>query len=390
MTQKRGRRSPVLRGMVAGAAGPEGGGWKHSPVLTERESEMSLTSTMTPARALQARLPGIVHLPGCAEYSALTTAWDLAVAQFPVAVADPRTAADVAAVVREAARQGLRIAPQTTGHAAAPLGRQSLADVVLLRTAGLRSVRIDPERRTARIGGGAIWADVIGPAAEHGLAALHGSAADVGVVGYTLGGGLSFYSRQYGLAANSVVAIELVTAAGNLVRVDADTRPDLFWALRGGVAANFGVVTALEMSLVPLTDVYAGMMLWEIGHADPVLRTWVRWAENAPDAATTALRIMRFPADPGLPRFCQDDGSSLSTARSWAPTTPPRSCSPLCGGCCPRSTPSPGSRSPHSPTSTWIRPARRPASPRGRSSTNSTRTASVLCSARLVRRLRRR
>ncbi len=264
---------------------------------------MSIASTDTATSTLRLRLPDIVHLPGSPEYDALVTPWDLAVAQTPAAIAEPGSVAEVADVVREAARLGLRIAPQTTGHAAAPLSQQGLEDVVLLRTTRQREVRIDPERRTAHIGGGAIWADVIGSAAGHGLAVLHGSAADVGVVGYTLGGGLSFYSREHGMAANSVTAIELVTAEGRIVRVDADTDPELFWALRGGVAANFGVVTAVEMSLIPLTDVYAGMMIWEIGHADPVLRTWAAWVKRAPDAASTALRIMRFPHDPGLPPF---------------------------------------------------------------------------------------
>jgi FAD/FMN-containing dehydrogenase len=185
---------------------------------------MSIPTTTTAAGVLQQRLPGIVHLPGSPGYDALATAWDLTVTQTPVAVAEPGSATEVVEVVREAARLGLRIAPQTTGHAAAPLSQQGFDDVVLLRTTRLRDVRVDPVRRTARIGGGAVWADVIAPAAEHGLAVLHGSAADVGVVGYTLGGGLSFYSRRYGVAANSVTAIEMVRPAGHLVRVDAGNR----------------------------------------------------------------------------------------------------------------------------------------------------------------------
>src|SRR6185295_12672789 len=115
----------------------------------------------------------------------------------------------------------------------------------------LRQVDIDPESRRARIGAGAQWHEVAGPAAEHGLAGLAGSAPDVGVVGYTLGGGVGFLGRRYGLSSNSVAAIELITADGRLRRVDADTDADLFWALRGG-GGSFGVVTAIELELHPV------------------------------------------------------------------------------------------------------------------------------------------
>jgi FAD/FMN-containing dehydrogenase len=285
---------------------------------------MSIATTTTAAGALQQRLPGIVHLPGSPAYERLATAWDLAVTQTPVAIAEPGSAAEVAGVVHEAARLGLRVAPQTTGHSAAPLSQQGYDDVVLLRTTRLRDVHVDPARRVARIGGGAVWADVIAPAAAHGLAVLHGSAADVGVVGYTLGGGLSFYSRQYGVAANSVTAIELVRPAGHVVRVDPGTDPELFWALRGGVPANFGVVTAVEMSLIPVAEVYAGMMIWDIQRAEQVLSTWASWATHAPDDATTSFRIMRFPENPGLPPFLSGrrlvvvDGAVLGSERDAA------------------------------------------------------------------------
>lgn len=300
----------------------------HEPKGSGRH--MTIASVHSSASSLQAEFPGVVHLPGGPEYDALTTPWDLAVRQAPVAVAEPGDAAAVAAIVRAVVGLGLRIAPQTTGHAAAPLvHHQDLSDVVLLRTGRLTEVHIDAPRRLARIGGGAIWADVIGAAAEHGLMVLHGSAADVGVVGYTLAGGLSFYGRRYGLAANSVRVIELVTAAGELMRVDAESDPELFWALRGGVGANFGIVTAVEMELFPLATVHAGMMLWDIGHADPVLRTWAKWAKTAPEEVTTSLRIMRFPPLPELPPFLSGrrivviDGAVLGSSEDAAAVLAP-------------------------------------------------------------------
>ena len=111
-----------------------------------------------------------------------------------------------------------------------------------------------------------LWIEVVEAAAEHGLAALAGSSPDVGVVGYTLGGGLSWLGRKHGLAANQVTAIELVTADGDLVRATAANEPDLFWALRGGGGA-FGVVTAIEFDLFPIAEVYAGVLWFPIERA---------------------------------------------------------------------------------------------------------------------------
>ena len=128
-------------------------------------------------------------------------------------------------VVRAAAANGLRVAPQSSGHAAAPLGPR-LGDTVLLKLHELVGVAVDVERRTARVVGGTLWRDVIAAAAPHGLTALHGSSPDVAVAGYALGGGLSFYGRRHGLAANSIRAIEIVTADGELRRCDATQDTD--------------------------------------------------------------------------------------------------------------------------------------------------------------------
>lgn len=147
----------------------------------------------------------------------------------------------MASLVEFAREHGLRVAPQGTGHSAAPMG--SLDGTLLLKTERMRELRIDPSARTARVGAGVLWAEVTNAAAEHGLAALAGSSPDVGGVGYTLGGGVSFMVRKHGLAANRVIAIELVTADGELIRVDAGNHADLFWALRGG-GGSFGIVTA--------------------------------------------------------------------------------------------------------------------------------------------------
>ena len=144
-----------------------------------------------------------------------------------------------------------------------------------------------------------MWQDVTVPAAEHGLAALAGSSATVGVTGYTLGGGLGWLARRYGLAANSVTAAELVTPDGDLVRADADHEPDLFWAVRGG--GGVGVVTALEMRLYPVRDLYAGDLLFPIQRAAEVLHAWGEWTATVPDEITSMGHLVRLPPAPQLP-----------------------------------------------------------------------------------------
>jgi hypothetical protein len=226
-------------------------------------------------------------------------AWNLAVDQRPSAIARPASAAEVIDAVNFARRAGLRVAAQGTGHNAAPLG--SLAGTLLIRTDRMRGVSIDAAARIARVQAGEQWLPVVTAAAEHGLAALAGSSPDVGVVGYTLGGGMSFLGRAYGLAASNVEAIEIVTAGGRLVRADASTEPDLFWALRGG-GGSFGVVTAIELRLFPITEVYAGLLWWPLSAAAEVLSAWRELTGNGlPDEFTTTFRLIRVPPDGPFP-----------------------------------------------------------------------------------------
>jgi FAD/FMN-containing dehydrogenase len=243
-----------------------------------------------------------VHLPGDPTYDDARRPWNVAIDQRPAAVAVPRSVAEVVAVVSTAAALGLRVAPQTTGHAAAALAEQALDDAVLLRLSALAGVTVDPVARTARVLGGTVWASVVEACAPHGLTALHGSAGDVGVAGYLLGGGISFYGRRHGVAANSVRSIDLVTADGRLLRASAEENSDLFWALRGG-GGSYGVVVAVEIGLLPYPDVVAGMLLWDRDRAAEVVAAWVEWTRTAPESATTTLRIMSFPPLPDLPPF---------------------------------------------------------------------------------------
>jgi hypothetical protein len=258
----------------------------------------SSVSTSLDVAALRERLTGAVSVPGDEDFDVARQAWNVAVDQRPAVVAEPETVADVVAIVEFARARGLRVAPQGTGHSAAPLG--PLHDTVLLKTHRMRTVEIDPERRCARVQAGAVWADVVVPAAEHGLAALAGSSHDVGVVGYTLGGGVSWLARKHGLAANSVRAIQLVTADGRVAMVDAQHEPDLFWALRGG-GGSFAVVTAIELELYPVPELYAGMLAFPWERAGEVLRAWRGWTRTAPEEAMSLGRILQFPPLPEMP-----------------------------------------------------------------------------------------
>jgi FAD/FMN-containing dehydrogenase len=257
------------------------------------------TSGTGDAASLRGLARGGVFLPGDDGFEAARTTWSLAEDLHPAAVAYPEDVTEVAALVRAAAAAGLRVAPLGTGHNAHPL--RDLSHSLLIRTPRMNAVAIDPVNRRARVEAGVVWADVVDQAAEHGLAALHGSSPDTGVVGYTLGGGLSWYGRSHGLAASSVTAIELVTADGSLVRADAETETDLFWALRGGGGANFGVVTALEFTLYPIETAYAGLMVWDWKDAREVLTRWSQWALEAPDSITTSYRHLRYPPIPQIP-----------------------------------------------------------------------------------------
>lgn len=224
--------------------------------------------------------------------------WNLSVDQHPAAVATPESAQDVVAVVDVARQHGLRVAPQGTGHSASP--RASLEGSVLLDMSRMNAVEIDPERRLARLGAGAQWRHVVGPAAEHGLAGLSGSAPDVCVTGYAIGGGASWMVRRYGLAANSIRGAEVVTADGREVRADSGSEPDLFWALRGG-GGSFGVVTALELELFPIRELYGGVLFWPQERAAEVLEAWREWAAGVPDEMTSLGRLLNVPPLEELP-----------------------------------------------------------------------------------------
>jgi FAD/FMN-containing dehydrogenase len=250
------------------------------------------------AEVLRGLCGGAVHLPGDDAFDDVRLPWNLQVDARPAAVAYPAFPSEVADVVRAAASVGLRVAPQGTGHGAPPAGR--LENAVLLRTSAMTELRVDAERRTARVGAGVRWGDVIDRAGRVGLAARHTSSPGVGVVGSSLGGGLSWYARHGGLQCSALTAVELVLADGAFVRATDTTDSHLLWAARGG-GGGFGVVTALEFDLLPVRQVYAGMLAWDWRHAGRVLRAWGEWSGDAPETVTSVARLFQAPDAPWLP-----------------------------------------------------------------------------------------
>lgn len=242
--------------------------------------------------SLRERLEGHVVGPGDNGWDVARQAFNLTIDQRPELVAFPASASDVVQLVEFAKQEGVRLAAQRTGHNAGPLG--DLRGTILLKTSTMTGANVDPENRRATVAAGAQWQDVVPAASGLGLAALHGSAPDIGIVGYSLGGGIGWYARKLGLAANSVTKIELVTGDGELVHADADTRPDLFWALRGG-GGNFGVVTGMEFALHEISEIYAGALFFPFERASEVLHAWAQWAESVPEELTSIGRILQFP-----------------------------------------------------------------------------------------------
>jgi hypothetical protein len=244
------------------------------------------------------RIDGRVAMPGDPDWNQARLAWNLAADQNPVAVALAESAEDVAKTVRFAAENGLKVAGQGTGHGAGPL--PPLDDTILLKTERMRGIEVDSEERSARVEAGVLSLELAEAAGAHGLASLPGSSPDVGVVGYTLGGGLSWLARQYGFACNSVNAIELITAAGETKTVDAVDDPDLFWALRGG-GGGYAIVTALHLALLPIADVYAGILIFPAELGADAFRAYRDWAAEAPEEATSIARLLRPPPVPDVP-----------------------------------------------------------------------------------------
>ncbi len=248
-------------------------------------------------------IDGRIATPADPDWDEARQAWNLAADQRPSAVAFVESADDIAEVVRFAAQHGLGVAGQGTGHGAVAL--PALDDVILVKTERMRGLEVDGDARSARLEAGVLALELGEAAQGEGLCTLPGSAPDVGVVGYTLGGGLSWLARRHGFACNQVTAIELVTADGEARRVDAETDSDLFWALRGG-GGGYAIVTALHVSLQPIAEVYAGELILPAELGVEAIRAYRDWAADVPDEVTSIVRLLRPPPLPDVPEPLRD------------------------------------------------------------------------------------
>ncbi|MFC9973990.1 FAD-binding oxidoreductase [Spirillospora sp. NPDC127200] len=247
------------------------------------------------ASELRKVVEGAVLAPGDDGFDQARRPWNLAVDQPVRAVVEAAHAADVAALVRHARLAGLTVTAQPSGH-----GASGATDgLILLRTGRLDGLTVDPEARTARAGAGVKWGQVLEQAGPHGLVGLAGSSPIVSVTGYTLGGGLSWFGRKHGWAADSVRAFDVVDAEGAPARVTADSDPELFWALRGG-GGDYALVTAVEFDLHPAPALYGGRMSWSADRAPALLDAYREVTATAPDELTVWYELLQFPGAPAM------------------------------------------------------------------------------------------
>jgi len=253
--------------------------------------------------------------PGDAEYDAARTT--IAGTAEPAVVLRPSDTAEVVAALGYVREAGLELAVRSGGHNALGFGNSDGGAV--LDVSRLHSVELLADG-VVRLGAGATWGPAAARLAEHGLAITSGDTVSVGVGGLVQAGGIGWMVRKYGLTIDSVVGAELVTAAGDVVRADAGTNPDLFWALRGG-AGNFGVVTAFEIQAQPVSTVHFGTIAFSLDDVPQLLKGWAELMRTAPDELSTSLVLMPGFGDfpPGAVLYvcyCGDDITVLDSVRS--------------------------------------------------------------------------
>ncbi|MBE8478455.1 FAD-binding oxidoreductase [Streptomyces justiciae] len=247
--------------------------------------------------ALRGAVTGPVLEPGMDGYEAECATYNLVCPLRPAVVVGAGSEQDVVAAVRFAARHGLPVAVKSAAHQVV-----SAAEGALLITTGrMKGLAVDAQNGTVCVEAGVCWSEVLPRTAEAGLAPVIGSAPEVGVVGYTLGGGQSpLLGRKYGYAADQVRRLNVVTADGELRRVTPQSEPDLYWALLGG-KGNFGVVTEIEFEAFPVSRFYGGGIYFAGEHLDRVLDAWRAWLPTVAEDMTSSVAIQRLPDLPALP-----------------------------------------------------------------------------------------
>ena len=247
---------------------------------------------MASIEELRTKVAGDVILPGNPAYDEARKVWNGMIDKRPRAIVRCSDVDDVVASVSFARESNWLVAVRGGGHNAAGLAVCDEGLVIDLST--MRSVEVDPGTRTARAQGGATWSDFDRETARHGLAATGGAISTTGIGGLTLGGGIGYLMRRYGLACDNLVSVEMVTANGQVIKASAEENDDLFWGVRGG-GGNFGIVTNFEYQLHPLKAVLGGMLLHPIERAGETLSFYRGLMETAPDELTIFAALMTTP-----------------------------------------------------------------------------------------------
>ncbi|MEV0175544.1 FAD-binding oxidoreductase [Streptomyces sp. NPDC050803] len=258
---------------------------------------MSVNLRPEQVAALRRSVEGPVLEPDTAGYEAECATYNLTCHLRPAVVVGATGESDVRAAVRFAVTHGLPVAVKSAAHQVVSSARDGL----LITTQRMRRVVVDERQRTVRAEPGVLWRDVLPLTAEFGLAPLAGSAPDVGVVGYTLGGGQSpLLGRSLGYAADHVRRLNMVTADGELRTVTPRSEPELFWAALGG-KGNFGVVTEIEFDVFPVARFYGGGIYFPGEHLPQVLEAWRAWLPTVGEDMTSSIGVQRLPDVPALP-----------------------------------------------------------------------------------------
>jgi FAD/FMN-containing dehydrogenase len=258
-----------------------------------------ISRTETALGELRSRLAGAVYEPGAPEYAEACTLFNAMIERRPALVARCAAPEHVVVALAFAREHGLEIAVRAGGHSVA--GLSLVDDGLVIDVRGMSGIAVDPKRRVARVGAGVTWADLDRATQPHGLATTGGRVSSTGVAGLTLGGGSGWLERKHGLACDNLLAVELVTADGELVRASEDEHPELFWALRGG-GGNFGVVTSFEFRLHPLeSEVFAGLALYPAEHGRELLALYRDVMLTAPEELSLAYVYLTAPAEPDIP-----------------------------------------------------------------------------------------
>jgi FAD binding domain len=254
------------------------------------------TQHSTALSGLSRHLRGRLIVPGDPDWDTARRPWASRVDQRPAAIVEPEGAGDMAAAVSFAARHGLRVTIQGSGHGAGA----DLAGTILLRTGAMREITVRPTRNLVRVGAGVRCRDLAVAASAHGLAASLGSGPTTGVAGYTMFGGLGALARAVGFMAGKVAAADVVTADGSPLRCDTGNHPDLLWALRGG-GGGYAMVTHLELRLDRVPQMFGGQVVWPAAAAAEVFGAWRDWTAALPPEMTSSVDMISLPPLPEVP-----------------------------------------------------------------------------------------